>query len=35
MNDTTIMVENRLTKGTFIGRGRKLDLHDPVCPTCQ
>ncbi|QXX73381.1 alpha/beta fold hydrolase [Methylovirgula sp. HY1] len=25
--------ENRLTKGEFIGLGRKLDLHDIICPT--
>jgi poly(3-hydroxyalkanoate) synthetase len=25
--------ENRLAKGEFIGLGRKLDLHDIICPT--
>ena len=27
-----IFKENRLAKGTFVGLGRELDLHDIVCP---
>jgi poly(3-hydroxyalkanoate) synthetase len=27
-----IFKENRLAKGTFVGLGRKLDLHDITCP---
>ncbi len=30
---TQLFKENRLAKGQFVGLGRKLDLHDIVCPT--
>ncbi len=30
---TQLFKENRLAKGTFVGLGRTLDLHNIVCPT--